>query len=144
MALTATQAAALSCAVPTVAETFARADASDDVYQVVKGVIAFDPAEMPEGGENDAQGGEVTATMVGDALTAEGFNARFVSPITLVVGCAGPWCGTVGAGEQIAFLRQSGGRLELDVSPCPGSSFEATEEVEAAVMACLAGECGAD
>lgn len=122
-------------------EAFAQADASEDIYQVVKGVIAYDPEEMPRTGEANPVGGEVAATMIGEALTADGFNARFVSPITLVVGCAGPWCGTVGGGEQIAFLRQSGGRLELDVGPCPGTSFEATAEAEAQVMACLARGC---
>lgn len=126
---------------PTVAQTFAQADASDDVYQVVKGLLTFDASEMPKGGDNDAQGGEVQATMVGDALTSEGFTAPFVAPVTLVVGCAGPWCGSVGVGEQIAFLRQAEGRLELAVDPCPGSSFDATEAVEAEVMACLTGGC---
>ena len=126
---------------PSAAQTFQQANDAPEIYYVVKGTLAFDPAMMPEGGSNDAEGAQVPATLTGYALSAEGFTSPFSAPVTLDVGCAGPWCGGIGQGAHIAFIRQDAGGWTLDVGPCPGSAFEASAEVEAEVIACMQGGC---
>ena len=128
--------------VPSPSQAFAHADGAPELYVVVEGRVSYDPSDLPQTGDNDAPPlTEVQGRLSGRSLSRAGFTSPVDMPVTLLVGCAGPWCGTLQQGEVVAFVRKGDHRWEIDVGACPGSVFDATPSVRAEVMACMSGGC---
>ncbi|MEM7641102.1 MAG: hypothetical protein AAF366_01075 [Pseudomonadota bacterium] len=139
-------AAALSCQRPSIAGTFNALNAAEETYIMVRGTVASLPGEQsePEGELNERQSYVVQAQFTGDMATASGFDRPLDIPLTVEVGCAGPWCGGVPEGEVIAFLEQRNGRYVLAAGPCPFSALTASEEAQVQAMSCLRAEACED
>ena len=148
LALTAAgQAAALSCLRPDPETTFDQIAALPEPWFVLRGVLTFDPALLPE---NDLSNSEqsyapVPAQFRGKGLTRQGFTADYISPVTLQVECAGPWCGSAESGlDALYFVRADPEGATVVASPCGEFVFpDPSEEVLARMVECLnAGTCG--
>jgi len=145
MLFSAGAAQALSCMPPDGKRSYARFAAAEENYVVVEGQIDFDWQAVPNTPEN---GHRIAARMEGRQLAQGAFGPKFSAPVTLVISCAGPWCGGIAAGERyIAFLKQiSGGGYELELEPCAGSVFSAENtRARKDILSCSrGGRCKAD
>lgn len=116
------QARALSCVAPDPATTFNRAAASAQTYIVVHGSFAFDETLLP--GMN-GKPVAISARFTGKGLTAQGFTAPLDRPVTLDIGCAGPWCAGLTADRpMLAFLVRQDDGLHLDLPACADTVFD--------------------
>ena len=139
----ATQAAALSCLRPDVADTFNRAAAAEESYVVLLGSFDFVMPQQPSTDINAPQTLRAQARFDGQFLSS----AAFVPAPPLTVGieftCAGPWCGSLptDGSEVLAFVVQSDDGYALNVGPCGGTAFVAPVAADIArVEACMRGE----
>ena len=148
--LSAAPAFALSCLRPDLGRSFAAAAESESAYLVVHGAFDFKASAMPKADKSAGAGIAATGTtrvpaqFKGGGLTPDGFTVPVRLDVTLEVGCQGPWCGTLAAGEpQLAFLEQRDEGYVLSVEPCPGFAFASpTPEDLDFVTACYAkGSC---
>ena len=141
VALMAGEASALSCLRPEVTRAFADADASEERYVVVLGTLTFDQSALP----TDTMTGEETqvpARFEGMSLTEDGFTVPTARDVTLLASCAGPWCGTATAGQEIlAFMSADDGYV-IEVDACFSQVFaEPTPEQIDTVTGCMADGC---
>jgi len=126
LALTATQATALSCMRPDPIETFQRLAAAPESYFVISGVLTFDEDDLPEptGGFDDPPPEPIAGRFVGKGLSQAGFATPYVSDVLLQIGCAGPWCGSAQSGvEGVFFVPAGGAPVTLQAEPCGGMIF---------------------
>ncbi|MEM8822358.1 MAG: hypothetical protein AAGF30_02005, partial [Pseudomonadota bacterium] len=135
---------ALSCMRPSVAQTFQTLNAAEETYVIVHGTfepLPGGPTE-PAGDVNDRQSYDLQARFRGDLATAMGFDRSIDVIVTVEIGCAGPWCGTVPEGDVIAFLERREEGFAFSAGPCPFGALPATPEAEALALSCLrAGPC---
>ncbi|MEM9108370.1 MAG: hypothetical protein AAGC96_22245 [Pseudomonadota bacterium] len=141
--LSAGQATALSCMRPDVATTFNQMNAvPEDVY-VLRGILTFDEGLLPQGVVNEERNPEpIPARFVGKGLTLDGFTARFESPVIVQSLCFGPWCGAVGAGDEIiTFAKVLGDKIVVEVDPCGSTVFyEPTQSMVEDLKSCIRGD----
>lgn len=121
----ASQAAALSCLRPDVAETFNRVAAAEESYAVFYGFFSTPKQAQPSGNRvSNPQETTFQATFVGQSLTLEGFENTAQRQVTVTQTCAGPWCGSLTGGVQtLAFVEVRDGGLHLTVDPCGSLVF---------------------
>lgn len=140
----ASPASALSCLRPSVAATFAQADAAEKEYVLAVGRISVLPEEAiptPGGDPNERQGYTVRARFDGELASPTGFDEAASFPLTVEVECAGPWCGGVPLAERmLVFVERRADENVLVEGPCPFWALQATPEVVAQAEACLRGE----
>ncbi|MDA8746835.1 hypothetical protein N9M66_01345 [Litoreibacter sp.] len=142
VAVSASQASALSCIRPDVANAYQQASASDLTYVVLNGQFAFDPvpkSELPEPATAEA-------TFSGRLLTSAGFTQQVAVNVTINMNCAGNWCAEVQPGlDYIAFVEQHPTRLIFEVSPCYDLAFKepAIEDVKRLENCAQGGACAA-
>lgn len=134
---------ALSCMRPDVATTFNQMnEVPEDVY-VLRGTLAFDESLLPQGVINEERNPEpIQGFFRGRGLSLDGFTSRFESPVVVQSICYGPWCGSVGAGEElITFAKVMGDDIVIEVDPCGSTVFyEPTPDMVDALTACIRGE----
>ncbi|MEM7521229.1 MAG: hypothetical protein AAF307_09345 [Pseudomonadota bacterium] len=135
-------AVALSCAAPDAARSFARYDAADETYVVVRGAVTLEEAALPRGqtgGQEPPRLTRVMGRLRGLSLTKGGFDRPFSQDLTLEVRCIGPWCGSLRDGEDVlAFVRKAAEGYALEVNPCGGEVLVApTPQVLDAVRRCF-------
>lgn len=149
VALIATESSALSCLRPDAARTFKALDAAPEPYQILRGQLEFDEAALPGAEPATSQGGNrqgamIEATVRGHLLTAAGFTTPFEGPVTLNIGCAGPWCGGLTANiDTIAFVQlMPNGTRMISVEACPFAVFQANidDRIVGQIAACASGE----
>lgn len=136
-------AAALTCAPPDARRAFAEAQAAEAGYMVVHGWFAFDADRLPPA-DGSARGGvQIPARFTGFGLTRKGFSVPLEMPVTLDVGCLGPWCGSIGPEEpQLAFLERGAEGYHLALPACRQWSFPAPDNALLDRMeSCLRGKC---
>lgn len=118
---------ALSFLAPSVERSYARFDASEDLYVVVHGRLTLEEDGLPKGMIADREPPAMTrlpALLIGHSLTQKGFVLPFEQDVTLEVSCIGPWCGSARNGEDVlAFLRKDADGYALAVDPCGGALF---------------------
>ncbi len=127
----ATQATALSCLRPDPIETFQRVAAAPEGYFVLYGQMTFDESALPAGVSNDnvRDPDPIPARFTGKGLTIQGFTSDYISPVTLQVGCAGPWCGSARSGvDAIYFVRADDPPVTMQAGPCGGMIFEEPDQ----------------
>ena len=140
--LSAGPALALSCFPPDPAADFLDADASEDSWLVVEGDLTFNTALLPERDmlDNDAKDVEIPARFRGKSLSLGGFDRDFITPITLRLTCAGPWCGGAAPGNMIAFLKREAGGYVMIADPCGTRVYpDASPEVRNRLTQCMRG-----
>lgn len=120
---------ALSCMPHSIEGVYKQAQASKARYLVVRGVLRFDESKLPKGnGEKDSQTPPITkikGSLSGKAFTGKRFSSPFNHPITLEVGCIGPWCaGAKSDAEVIAFVRKDGDKYVVATDACGGFLFQ--------------------
>lgn len=139
---------ALSCMETTLEQQFNRAVDASERYAVVAGTLVFDSDKLPktDWGNQASTPPEtfIDARITGKALTTDGFTQSYRKSVTLVVQCAGPWCGGARSGtEYLAFINVDQNPPRIVVSACPGRIFaDPSAEQKRSVVACFkAGRC---
>ena len=124
LALTAGQAAALTCAPSDAVRSYTNARDSEDAYVVLLGRFSFDPSLLPESevGAGERTPVPIPARFTGTQLDASGdFATPVERDVTLLPICFGPWCGAMQAGEEVlAFGRLDGDEVTLELNACNG------------------------
>ncbi len=134
---------ALSCLAPSVERSYAQYDAAPEQYLIVHGRLTLDAADLPEGMTQDPPPERlvpVPARLKGTSMTATGFERPYDQAVTLEVSCLGPWCGSVGNGQDVlAFVRKDVDGYAIDVGPCGGAVFVTPKPAQLRrVLACFA------
>jgi hypothetical protein len=137
------QATALSCVRPDPIATFQQVAAAPEAYFVLYGQLTFDESALPAGVSQNSvrEPAPIPAQFVGKGLTTEGFTNDYISPVTLQVGCAGPWCGSARSGvDALYFVRANEPPVTMQASPCGGMIFEEPDQATLdAITACMQG-----
>ncbi|WP_298294714.1 hypothetical protein [uncultured Litoreibacter sp.] len=122
VAVSASQASALSCIRPDVATAFKDASDSDRNYVVLKGTFEFTPPAKTD----KPQAETVDSQFRGRLLTGGGFTQTVSAPVEIDMTCAGEWCAQVDPNvEYIAFVENiDNERLIFEVGPCYGFAFK--------------------
>lgn len=137
---------ALSCLPPDVARAFEQADAAEEVFIVVQGVLTFDATLLPvtdwENQRATPPHTRIPARLEGRALTGEGFTLPFSRKVTLDAQCYGPWCASAQSGtEFLVFLEHREGEYLFPLDPCGSLAFpDPTNEQAEQALQCLRGE----
>lgn len=127
LAMISGQVHALSCMRPDPIETFKRIAAAPEDYFVLYGELTFDESLLPSGVLDNRIGapGPISAQFDGLGLTRQGFTSSYVSPVTLEIGCAGPWCGSAASGvDALYFVRATDPPVTMVAGACGGMIFE--------------------
>ncbi|WP_135504044.1 hypothetical protein [Roseovarius aestuariivivens] len=144
LVLCAGPALALSCMRPTVAGSFVRADAAEQIYVVVHGRLQFDEALIPEPdfSRQDPPDTLIPARLTGTVLSRAGFETAFDRDVTLKLQCFGPWCGGASAGtDYLVFVEKTGTEYVVPADPCGSMIFaDPTPAQLDQALACLRGE----
>lgn len=145
LVLLAGEAQALSCMRPTIANSFARAEAVPDSVYLLKGALSFDESLLPDRDmlQPEKDPAPIEAQFKGMALSRDGFTTPYNRSVTLQPLCFGPWCGQAISEEPaIIFATVRGDDLVIEVNPCGGQIFyEPTPQMDAAAIACMNGRC---
>lgn len=144
-ALVASDAAALSCARPDLAQSFARAEAVSETVYLLRGTLTFDTTRLPEMDAlaPDPDPAPIPARFEGFALNAGGFTTPYAQDVTLQPRCLGPWCGGAESGEEaIMFATVTDKGLVIEAWPCGGQIFyDVTPQMVRQAQACFNGSC---
>jgi hypothetical protein len=127
LAMISGQAHALSCMRPDPIETFQQVAAAPESYYVLYGELTFDETLLPPGVlDNQARSPDpIPAQFSGKGLTQQGFTSDYVSPVTLQISCAGPWCGSArSGGNAIYFVEATNPPVTMIAGACGGRIFE--------------------
>ncbi|MCE0506092.1 hypothetical protein LR948_12040 [Roseivivax sp. GX 12232] len=127
-----------------VARDYLMAEADNDLWVVVTGVLTFDEARLPKedlGTEGKAASTDIPARLTGQSLGPDGFARAFDRDIVLRAICLGPWCGRTESGlRHLVFLEQQGADYVAQLSPCPAGLYpEPDPEDLARVTTCFTG-----
>ena len=113
LALVPQGALALSCLAPDVAATYAEAVRSQDRYSVLLGRLTFDESLVPPAMNSSftpPQPAPIEAHFSGAYLAGGDFVSGYDAPVSVIVECAGPWCGSPTDGaEYLLFARHGEG-----------------------------------
>lgn len=142
LAVSASQASALSCIRPDVTDAFKTASASDLTYFVVHGGFQFTPPPKSDAPETKT----VEADFSGRLLTGAGFTQEVAAPITINMTCEASWCAEIEPeAEYIAFIEQQDDALVFRVGPCYGLAFKdpALDDVKRLENCAQGGACEA-
>ena len=137
-----TQAFALSCIAPDMADAFQKASSSDKSYVVLKGTFQFEPpapSDTPQAITFDAD-------FAGRLLTTKGFTQQVGADVQITLTCSAEWCAEMSANtEYVAFVENRENALFLDVTPCYGFTFKkpAAERVKQLENCARGGACQA-
>lgn len=137
---------ALSCLQQgSLSDSFRQAAASDRAYVLAAGMISRlggQPLTPPTDLRGMPEPFTAKARFSGVRAGGGGMNQRFNEIITVEIGCAGMWCGSVPQGGFIAFLERRGDTHILRSGPCPDYALHRdSPEGRAEVRACLQGTC---
>ncbi len=145
--LIASDAAALSCVQPTIADSFARAENMPEVVYLLKGTLTFDERLLPETDmlNEGWTPSPIAARFEGFALNTNGFTTPYNRAVSLQTLCVGPWCGGAASGEEaIIFAKVVGPDLVIEAPACGGTIFyNVTRDMEQQAVACMNGDCSA-
>lgn len=143
LAMISGQAHALSCMRPDPIETFQRVAAAPESYFVLYGELTFDETLLPPGvGDNNTRApAPIPAQFRGMGLTRDGFTSSYVSPVTLQIGCAGPWCGSAkSGGDALYFVQADEPPVTMVAGPCGGMIFpDPSDAVLDMLTSCMQG-----
>lgn len=142
-AFSATPALALSCMRFDPVDAFTFANEATESYVVIRGALAYDASEAPEGYSEDNVPVSIPGTVAGKLLGENGFQEEVGVEVMLDIGCTGGWCGGVPAGEDVLmFLRYEDESYHIALDPCQPMAFsEPQAEVIADIEACMDGNC---
>ncbi|ABD53300.1 hypothetical protein [Jannaschia sp. CCS1] len=124
-------AVALSCAVPSVADSYGGAAASATDYVIGVGALALTGQTNPPEGAV-AQGGDINqmvgytqpAQFTGGLFTGNGFGPSQHVNIEVNVTCIVAWCGQAAEVDNaLFFFRATNAGYVLDEGACPGNVF---------------------
>ena len=145
------QAAALSCMPWTLDHAFQFADQSDARFIAVLGELSFDTNDLPvvdwQNQHDVPPETRFSARFDGRHLARQALSdVDIVTDVTVVLTCAGPWCGGLKPGTHLAFLERSEGALLLHVGACRSFAFgEPGDDMVQRVRQCLGGaDCAPD
>jgi hypothetical protein len=114
---------ALSCMRPDMVSSYKDHAEAPESYIVVRGKFRFTPPK-PQPIDNTAKPQTVKARFDGVALGKTSFSTSFSRPVTIFLGCAGPWCASAAPDtEVLAFLQKTENGLVLNEGPCPHRVF---------------------
>ena len=139
---------ALSCLPSTPQDTFKNLDSVDDEYHIFEGQIT--PLQTISRNQDPLGKGipqTIRARFTGRGLGPDGLaqqSSRFDLNVNLQ--CAAHWCGGFPSTTQnIYFLKyQANGTYSLTMSPCGGSSFEASRQNRQTLIGCFRSGCSND
>lgn len=121
-------AAALSCLPPDPVRLYTAARDSEDAFRIVHGrIIVEEPILLPEPVDppGDAEPAETDVRITGVSLSEGGFIHPFTAPVTLSLGCLGPWCAAPPRLDETVLMAveivEGGHRLSL--GPCPSNAL---------------------
>lgn len=126
-------ASALSCAVPSIMDTYAFAAESPVNYALGVGSLDLIGQSTPPEGTvalngdiNDMQGYTQPARFTGMQFTSWGFNQPWTENVLVEVTCVVAWCGQAQQIDNaLFFFRQNAdGTYTLEIGPCPGTVFD--------------------
>lgn len=121
--LFATQARALSCLRPNLAEAFNRFQASEDTYIIALGKIRPTGTEPPL---TEGKPRTMPAELTGKFMGLDGFGADTTRALTIQTHCVAHWCGGLPASpdeDHLMFLRRTAAGLVLDMQACPDGTL---------------------
>jgi len=134
---------ALSCLRPDPISTFQRVAAAEESYFVLSGTLTFDESLLPaQDFQNQLQTPDpIPAQFSGKGLTRDGFVNDYISPVTLQITCAGPWCGSAQSGMEAVFFVEATRPLATVIAdPCGGMIFpRTTPAAKDMLTSCMAG-----
>ncbi len=145
--LMAGNALALSCAPPTLEDSYKRWADAPERYFIVSGSLTPASPLPPLPAQGSPNSGIDTSNLRA-VYRVQGEDVRGFSSIPIDhyiwvrVGCAGPWCGqfpTAGTEGVMALKQLPDGTLELGVGACPGSIFDSS--AKARVQQCMTSGC---
>ena len=137
---------ALSCLPWGPTDAYLEAADSKSNFVVVDGDLTFDDTLLPKTDwahqENTPAATNIPAHVRGQALSRAGYLTPFDADVTLKVLCYGPWCsGATDGGKYVMFLEQRDTGYELQVNPCGGFAFDASDGAAAKqVLQCHQGQ----
>lgn len=84
----------------------------------------------------------VQGQLKGSSLSAKGFVTPYNKPVSVVLGCSGPWCAQVKQGAQVlAFVELSSRGNVITTGACGGYLFqEPNRKMLRDVQGCFAGK----
>ncbi|MEL6681447.1 MAG: hypothetical protein AAFQ09_02235 [Pseudomonadota bacterium] len=143
LAVMGNDALALSCIRPDPISTFKQLAAAPESYFVLQGELTFDESALPPS-IRDVSGDAPTpirAQFNGLGLTKDGFTATYVSPVTLEISCAGPWCGSArSGGDAIYFVEATTPLATVLADPCGSRIFaEPSQDTLNTLVSCMQG-----
>ncbi len=143
LAMIGAQANALSCMRPDPITTFKQVAAAPENYFVLYGELTFDEGLLPPSVSDlpTAAADPIPAYFRGKGLTRRGFTSDYISPVTLEIGCAGPWCGSArSGGNAIYFVEAKAPPVTMVAGPCGGRIFtDPSQEVLDMLVSCMQG-----
>lgn len=140
LSLLAGPATALSCQAPNAVAAYNFVAEAEESFVILRGEFDFDPKKVP-----DVNGPAVPVSLAtafkGKLLTGDGFTDEVEVPVTLTLGCIGPWCARVSPKtDYMAFVLQTDDRLIFRVEPCYQFAFaNPSDEAIAQIEQCAAG-----
>jgi len=143
LAVAAGPASALSCLPTHPVAAFNVVAEADQSFVVLHGEFNFDVKKVPD---VNAPPIEVTiqTQFKGTLLTGAGFTDEVDVPVTLVLGCSGPWCARVSPKtDYLAYVLQQDDQLIFSVDPCYAFAFSNPEDqyIKAIEQCAAGGDC---
>ena len=131
--------AALSCLAPDAVATYAEAVASEARYSVLLGRLHFDEEDLPPALNSSftpASPVAVPARFEGAFLSGGTFVEGYEASLSLLVECAGPWCGSATDGAEYLLFAEHGERgLQVTLGACAFWAFQdPTQEQVASIQ----------
>ena len=130
--------AALSCLAPDVEATYAEALASEARYSVLYGQLHLDEEDLPPSLNSSftpASPVAVPARFEGAYLVDGAFVGGYETSMSLLVECAGPWCGSATDGaEYLLFAEHHAGGLQVILGACVFWAFQDPTQAQLAYV----------
>lgn len=137
------QAHALSCMRADPIETFKRVAAAPEDYFVLYGELTFDEGLLPTGTSSNSVRlpDPIPAYFDGQGLTRDGFTSSYASPVSLEIGCSGPWCGSArSGGDALYFVEAKDPPVTMVAGACGGMIFpDPSQAVLDMLTSCMQG-----
>lgn len=134
---------ALSCMRPDPISTYLAMTAQGLAPVIVQGQLSFDesllPAPVVQSQERLPE--PIPARLSGQRLMPGGGAVDYEADVTLMVTCAGPWCGTAASGAPaLYFVTMDDLQSQVVAGPCGGRIFPQPDRAVVVTLSrCLAG-----